>query len=128
MVIESRVNSMQQTNSIKIEYIPAFQMLTGDADIKDRQTYLTHYLKELNKVKAFLVPHHGSVKNWKEWFAEVHGNCEFWPCSYGVPTNSHGHPTADFSAITRGGNSVVEVSQEYSARISGVINVGSIFE
>jgi hypothetical protein len=64
------------------------QMLTGDAEL-GKQEYENHYRTERNKVGMFLLPHHGSSNNWRNWFINSHPNCAVWVCSSGI---NYKHP------------------------------------
>jgi hypothetical protein len=115
--------SHDRANSRTIENIGAYQMLMGDARIKDKKAYLAHYCHEINDVVVFLIPHHGSKNNWNDWFVDEFRNCAFWPCSHGKPPNKkYHHPSADFSALNKKGISMVSITEDAMARFEGAIH------
>lgn len=59
-----------------------FQFLTGDAEIDNQKEFLNKYCKELEKSILFQVPHHGSKRNWHDWFSEYQPFCKIWPITH----------------------------------------------
>jgi hypothetical protein len=76
---------------IKLVRSSLFQMLTGDAEISLKE-YKQHYSEEIQNVLLFSIPHHGSKKNWKKEFIDIHAKCMLWPCSFGL-NNEYKHPS-----------------------------------
>lgn len=77
-----------------------FQFLTGDAEIDDQKAFFNKYSVDLAKSILFQVPHHGSEKNWRDWFAECQPFCNCWPVTHNVNHRFKGRgnfPSAVFS-------------------------------
>lgn len=66
------------------------QMLTGDAELGKKE-YEEHFKNELESVGIMLIPHHGSISNWRRWFNNIHQNCMVWVCSAGIGRKRHPH-------------------------------------
>ena len=72
------------------------QLLMGDISLKNRKykELLIHYHGLLDKVMVCLLPHHGSIENWKRDFVIRIINCHFFTASSGF-NNQWKHPNND---------------------------------
>lgn len=80
-----------------------FQFLTGDAEIDNEKDFQIRYKDYLYKTILFQIPHHGSKKNWHDWFSEYMPFCCLWPVTH---NSDHKYrkgifPSAKFSFITQ---------------------------
>ena len=69
-------------------------LLTGDISLKTKSEYtefLNHYRQEIVKTRFFLVPHHGSDKNWNNSIINDYHGISIFLCSAGIKNNYH-HP------------------------------------
>ena len=99
-------------------------LLTGDISLKNELEYKEfsdYYRQEIDKIRFFLVPHHGSDKNWNHSIKDDYHNISVFLCSAGI-NNKYQHPNVgvlrDICAsgkILRCANENVKVS--YSIRI-----------
>lgn len=74
------------------------QFLTGDAEIDDQTAFSDKYREDLKRSVLFQIPHHGSDKNWHDWFSEYQQFCNLWPVTHDT-NDRYGHPSAVFSYI-----------------------------
>ena len=80
-----------------------FQFLTGDAEIDNENDFQIRYKDYLYKTILFQIPHHGSKKNWHDWFSEYMPFCCLWPVTH---NSDHKYrkgifPSAKFSFTTQ---------------------------
>lgn len=78
-----------------------FQFLTEDAEIDNENDFQIRYKDYLYKTILFQIPHHGSKKNWHDWFSEYMPFCCLWPVTHNSDHKYHRgiFPSATFSFI-----------------------------
>ena len=69
-------------------------LLTGDISLKNELEYKEfsdYYRQEIDETRFFLVPHHGSDKNWNHSIKDDYHNISVFLCSAGI-NNKYQHP------------------------------------
>jgi len=96
------------------------QMLTGDFDMSTNKNYTnfkTHYQTNINKIKLFQVPHHGSDRNWNTNIIQDIQKCEYFVISSGVARKKH--PNKDVVDDILGDKQILFCNEGNKIKITG---------